>query len=108
MIWLNGGIHAREWITPASLIYLVKQLLTSDNAKIKSALSKYDFHILPVFNIDGFVYTHKSKDTRLWRKTRTNSGYKCIGVDPNRNWGSSFGGKFYKLKFILKSLIPYT
>lgn len=57
---------------------------------LKSHLDKYDFWFVPVVNPDGYVYTHTTD--RLWRKTRSKSGY-CSGVDPNRNypfhWGES-------------------
>ena len=29
----------------------------------------------------------------MWRKTRSrNSGTRCVGTDPNRNWGYKWGG----------------
>lgn len=34
---------------------------------------------------------------RMWRKTRSkNSGSRCRGVDPNRNWDAGFGGQSRK------------
>lgn len=92
VIWIDSGIHAREWIAPASIMFFINQLFTSKDKKILEVISKYDFHILPVFNIDGFVYTHLGRSERFWRKTRSKSGYVCIGTDPNRNWGNNFGG----------------
>ena len=26
IIWIDGGIHAREWISPASTMYLVREV----------------------------------------------------------------------------------
>lgn len=50
-------------------------------------LNSFDFYILPVFNVDGYVYTFTND--RLWRKTRSvNRGSTCRGCDPNRNWDS--------------------
>ena len=42
--------------------------------------------------ICSYEYSH-NKD-RLWRKTRSNHlNTRCIGVDPNRNWGYNWGGQ---------------
>ena len=35
----------------------------------------------------GYVASH----LRLWRKTRSDRGYYCKGVDPNRNYGQGWG-----------------
>ena len=61
--------------------------------QISQALSKYDFYFLPVFNVDGYEYTHT--DDRMWRKTRSPGKVYpwCKGADPNRNWDHCFGGK---------------
>ena len=80
------------------IILFFYQLLTNTakDPKIADVLSKYEFHVLPVFNADGYVYTHASKDTRLWRKTRSKTGYQCFGVDPNRNWNTKFAGSVFE------------
>lgn len=83
-IFLEAGIHAREWIAPAAATYIINQLLTSEDASIKELAESYDWYVLPHANPDGYVYTHTTD--RLWRKTRTPYG-SCFGADPNRNWG---------------------
>ncbi|XP_023163922.2 zinc carboxypeptidase A 1-like [Drosophila hydei] len=83
-IFIEAGIHAREWIAPAAATYIVNQLLTSNVDSIKQLADNYNWYVFPHCNPDGFVYSH-TKD-RLWRKTRTPYG-KCFGADPNRNWG---------------------
>ncbi|KAL8187854.1 UNVERIFIED_CONTAM: hypothetical protein K2H54_057170 [Gekko kuhli] len=56
-------------------------------------LDQLDFYILPVFNIDGYVYTWTK--SRMWRKTRsTNAGSSCIGTDPNRNFNAGWCSKY--------------
>ncbi|XP_034947534.1 zinc carboxypeptidase-like [Chelonus insularis] len=84
-IFIEGNIHAREWITSATVTYILNQLLTSQDPEVRELAEANDWYIFPVFNPDGFVYTH-TKD-RLWRKTRKPYSHLCYGSDPNRNWG---------------------
>jgi murein tripeptide amidase MpaA len=67
--------------------YLTEQLVTTygTDDTTKTILDTYDFHIFPVVNPDGFVYTQTTN--RMWRKNRQPppSG-RCIGRDINRNW----------------------
>ncbi|CAL1685712.1 unnamed protein product [Lasius platythorax] len=86
-LWIDGGIHAREWISPASVTYIIDYLVEnwSENLEI-------EYYILPVVNPDGYIYTHAVD--RLWRKNRRKAGYAgCGGVDLNRNFGYRWGGK---------------
>lgn len=83
-VLIEGGIHAREWISPAFVTYLIHELLTSSDPKVRAIASAHDWYILPTVNPDGYAYTHRSN--RLWRKTRRPYGLWCAGADPNRNW----------------------
>lgn len=84
-IFLEGGIHAREWISPATILYMVNELLTSKQPDVRALAESHEWYIFPVFNPDGYVYTHTTN--RLWRKTRKPYNFLCYGSDPNRNWG---------------------
>uniref|UniRef100_A0A1L8DQV2 Zinc carboxypeptidase A 1 n=1 Tax=Nyssomyia neivai TaxID=330878 RepID=A0A1L8DQV2_9DIPT len=84
-IFIEGGIHAREWISPATVIFLINELLTSQDEAIKDLAESYDWYIFPSINPDGYVFSHE-KD-RLWRKTMSkHPNIPCYGVDANRNW----------------------
>ncbi|KAH0947740.1 hypothetical protein HN011_000538 [Eciton burchellii] len=83
-IFIEGGIHAREWISPATVMYILHQLLSSKDADVRALAESHDWYIFPSFNPDGYVYTHTNN--RLWRKTRKPYTMFCIGSDPNRNW----------------------
>nr|XP_012226656.1 PREDICTED: zinc carboxypeptidase A 1-like [Linepithema humile] len=83
-IFIEGGIHAREWISPATVMYILHQLLTSKDPDVRALAESHDWYIFPSFNPDGYSYTHTTN--RLWRKTRKPYSLFCIGADPNRNW----------------------
>lgn len=83
-IFIEAGIHAREWITVAATTFMFNELLTSQNETVKHLAHNYDWYFFPSVNPDGYVYTHTTD--RFWRKTRKPYG-KCVGADPNRNWG---------------------
>ena len=84
-IWLEAGIHAREWIAPAVATFIVRELV-EDYAEHPDYLDKINWYFLPSANPDGYAYSWEHD--RLWRKTRSEHGsiLGCKGVDPNRNW----------------------
>lgn len=57
-IFIEGGIHAREWISPAVVTYVLNELLTSQDPQVRKLAEGNDWYVFPVFNPDGFVYTH--------------------------------------------------
>ncbi|XP_063242988.1 carboxypeptidase B-like [Bacillus rossius redtenbacheri] len=90
-IWVDGGIHAREWISPAVVTYIINELVENYESH-SDAVQAVDWYILPIVNPDGYEYTHTTN--RLWRKNRrSNADSRCMGVDLNRNFGYKWGGK---------------
>ncbi|XP_059402498.1 carboxypeptidase A1-like [Carassius carassius] len=92
-IWIDTGIHSREWVTQASGIWFAKKIVKDykRDPVLIDILNNYDIFLEIVTNPDGFAYTHNRN--RMWRKTRKpNPGSRCVGVDPNRNWNAGFGG----------------
>ena len=57
-IFIEGGIHAREWISPAVVTYILNELILSDDSRVRYMAESYDWYIFPVFNPDGYEYTH--------------------------------------------------
>ncbi|XP_026689328.1 carboxypeptidase B-like [Diaphorina citri] len=66
IIVLDGGIHAREWIAPATVLYVLQQLV--ENPENFPMFRKVDWILIPMLNPDGYVYS-MTKD-RMWRKNR--------------------------------------
>jgi len=83
-MFIDAGIHSREWIAPAIALYVIDELV--NNPKYFKLLKKIDFYIAPMLNPDGYEYS-RIKD-RMWRRTRSSGKHSgpCIGVDLNRNF----------------------
>ncbi|XP_055350044.1 zinc carboxypeptidase-like [Paramacrobiotus metropolitanus] len=106
-IWVDGDIHAREWISSATVTFVLNQMVTGSSNKWM--YENLNWYFVPMINpvdtttVDR-LYTHKTvialmafgfdeffivlrmKD-RLWRKTRRIDPFsECMGVDPNRNY----------------------
>lgn len=56
IVFLEAGIHAREWIAPMTAIYVMQQLI--ENSASHNFLDELDFIIIPVTNPDGYEYSH--------------------------------------------------
>nr|XP_016853878.1 PREDICTED: carboxypeptidase A1 [Anolis carolinensis] len=92
-IWIDTGIHSREWITQATGLWTANKIVESfgKDRSLTAVLNSMDILLEIVTNPDGFAYTHTNN--RMWRKTRSiNAGSSCVGTDPNRNWDAGFGG----------------
>ncbi|KFR03412.1 carboxypeptidase B [Opisthocomus hoazin] len=90
-IFMDCGFHAREWISPAFCQWFVKEAVDTygEDTVMTTLLNSLDFYVLPVINIDGYVYTWTNN--RMWRKTRSkNAGSTCIGADLNRNFDAGW------------------
>ncbi|KAF2368757.1 Peptidase M14 carboxypeptidase A [Trinorchestia longiramus] len=86
VIFLDAGMHAREWLSTATALYLIESLLEDPEAT-----KGVEWRIVPVVNPDGYLYTWR-KD-RMWRKNRRSIDFnRCVGVDLNRNFKVDFGG----------------
>uniref|UniRef100_A0A3B4A5H2 Peptidase M14 domain-containing protein n=1 Tax=Periophthalmus magnuspinnatus TaxID=409849 RepID=A0A3B4A5H2_9GOBI len=70
-VWIDCGVHAREWIGPAFCQWFVKEVCT------------FQVTLLDTF----FKLLRSLQSDRFWRKTRSkNRKFHCRGVDANRNW----------------------
>ena len=70
-VWIDGGIHAREWVSPATTTWMLKELVENDAAH-PDLLENLDWFILPSANPDGYDWSRNHN--RMWRKTRSSNG----------------------------------
>lgn len=95
-IFIDGGIHAREWASPAAVTFIIHNLVEA-SGNFQHILDNLNIYVLTLANPDGYEYSRNHD--RMWRKTRSKSvvtnliGQVCHGVDPNRNFGYQWGGK---------------
>jgi len=76
-LYKNVDIHAREWITSATAVWLLNEF-TNNTAAHEELFKKIDIYIAPMVNPDGYEFAQTND--RMWRKTRRpNSGSLCIG-----------------------------
>ncbi|XP_042541578.1 carboxypeptidase B2, partial [Dipodomys spectabilis] len=88
-IWIDCGIHAREWISPAFCLWLIGYVTQfyEKESLYTNILRHVDFYVMPVINVDGYDYTWKKN--RMWRKNRSfHKNNPCVGTDLNRNFAS--------------------
>jgi len=101
-IWIDGGIHAREWPASTTAIYFMQQLATQygKDPLITQYVQELNWYIVPLLNPDGHEYSRSSTDPeiRMWRKNRApntaacrNRAKCCMGVDLNRNFDFHWG-----------------
>jgi len=88
-IWIDGGTHAREWITGSSVLYMIDQLVNNNDTK--PLTDGMNWYMVPMVNPDGYEYSQASD--REWRKTRSQQNGNCVGVDPNRNFDFHWDGE---------------
>lgn len=55
-IFVEGGIHSREFISPATVNYILNELLNSNNEDIQEIARAFDWYIFPVTNPDGYIH----------------------------------------------------
>jgi len=80
-----GTHHAREWISTAVAMKLIRWLADSGI----SLTTSHDVWVIPVENPDGYQYTFTTE--RFWRKNRRPNDNGSYGVDPNRNYPAFWG-----------------
>ena len=117
-VWIDGGIHARlSKVDPGILelnipgsgyrlhqsctcfarwwkthISMPTSSVTSHSSSAQGwVYRQLDQNLPPSINPDGYEYSRNYD--RMWRKTRSRTSGRCVGVDGNRNWSYEWGGR---------------
>ena len=71
---------SREWIGPATVTWMLKELVENDTAH-SDLTESLDWYFLPSHNPDGYAYSRDHN--RMWRKTRSDNGgiFGCKVID---------------------------
>jgi murein tripeptide amidase MpaA len=88
----NGSVQQLVYQKFKIVSYIATELIKNygKDPVITKLLDTFSFHIIPVLNVDGYVYSH-TKD-RMWRKNRQPNKFFCTGTDLNRNWDIGWSG----------------
>ena len=59
VLFFECDIHAREWISGATCLWIIDQLVNgySSDPEIKRLVDSYDWKFVPITNPDGYAYT---------------------------------------------------
>lgn len=58
IIFIEGGIHAREWIAPPTVTWAIKKLV--EDVTEPDLLERFDWILMPISNPDGYEFSHRS------------------------------------------------
>lgn len=58
VIYIDGGIHAREWISPPTVTYAIHKLV--ENVTEPDLLDKFDWILFPIVNPDGYYFSYNT------------------------------------------------
>ncbi len=94
-VFFNALTHAREPIGVEICLELIDRLTDEYGVdpNITDLVDNREIYILPVFNVDGYVYNELTNPQGggMWRKNRRDNGGGIYGVDLNRNYGFDWG-----------------
>uniref|UniRef100_A0A0K0DAU1 Peptidase_M14 domain-containing protein n=1 Tax=Angiostrongylus cantonensis TaxID=6313 RepID=A0A0K0DAU1_ANGCA len=59
VVWIDGGIHAREWAAVHTVIYIIDRLIADyeTDPLVRRAVDQLNFYLFPVLNPDGYEYS---------------------------------------------------
>lgn len=94
-VMYTAAIHAREVITPMTLLNFMDSLTENYGVDpdITALVNEREIWCVPVVNPDGYYRNEFTNPNGggMWRKNRRNNGDGTFGVDLNRNYAYEWG-----------------
>lgn len=59
VVFVETNIHAREWITSSTSIWIIHEFLTSTDVQIRAIADSITWYFLVVTNPDGELFNHE-------------------------------------------------
>jgi murein tripeptide amidase MpaA len=56
IMWIDAGHHADDWVGPATLMYMIRELV-ENSSEHPELTEKLDWYLIPTLNPDGYTYT---------------------------------------------------
>lgn len=69
-IFIESNIHGKDGITSAAATYLITKLLFSKNPDVRDMAESIDWWIIPVLDVDGFIYTYEKVNEIFYRNCK--------------------------------------
>lgn len=66
-LFIDAGIHAREWIAPTTALYIIQQLV--ENSTNRYIFENLDIYVIPSLNPDGYTYSQLSNEVNIFEFT---------------------------------------
>ncbi|XP_052744519.1 carboxypeptidase B-like [Bicyclus anynana] len=112
IIFLDGGMHGREWLSIPPVTYAINQLV--ENVTDPELLNRFDWILLPIVNPDGYRFSRDSSVT--FRKTRSiipgnQWSMMCPGVDLDRNFDfvwNTIGTSDHHCSYVFPGVAPFS
>ena len=91
------GILAREWISPATVTWIMSELV-ENNAAHPQYTQNLDWYFMPVINPDGYEYTHTNVSSftyQIWLFVKHNWINSMYAKSSELTWLDKFKCKFF-------------
>ncbi|VDN29028.1 unnamed protein product [Gongylonema pulchrum] len=87
IVWVDGGMHAREWAAIHTALFFIDQLISQYgiDPQITSYVDTLNFYIVPAANPDGYEYSRSDITPRKLAQARTSAQKytKAVGLSVN-------------------------
>ncbi|PSN45353.1 Zinc carboxypeptidase A 1 [Blattella germanica] len=112
IVFIESGIHAREWIAPATATCILNELITSTDSDVRFIAENFDWYIFPSVNPDGYQYSFTTGGASSNPCDETYAGPEPFSTDEYKSLAVTIFASHPTVYFCLHSysqllMIPY-